>query len=179
MSINIGEYTYGHEHIHKHFPEASNLNIGKFCSIAGDVTVFLGGNHRTDWITTFPFNLKNTSEFGAENITGHPKTKGDVNIGNDVWIGQHVVIMSGVTIGDGSVIAANSHVVKNVEPYSIVGGNPANLLKYRFEKDIIDLLMELKWWDLPKENIKEIINDLCSQPNKDKLIELVQKYRRG
>lgn len=178
MATSIGEYTYGHDRMHVHFADSGkNLTIGKFCSIAAELHVFLGGNHRLDWITTYPFNVLNTHEFGAEQVTGHPATNGDVTIGNDVWIGQSVTIMSGVTIGDGAIIAANSHVHKDVEPYSIVGGNPAKFIKYRFDREVIDLLLQLKWWDLPKEKIKLVINDLCSQPTVEKINSILEKIK--
>lgn len=174
--MNVGSYTYGHEYIEIKFPDAAKLNIGKFCSIGRGVRVFLGGNHRTDWITTYPFNVMHNGEFNSGNITGHPSTKGDVNIGNDVWLGENSTIMFGVTIGDGAVIAANSHVVKDVEPYTIVGGNPAKHIKYRFDKGVIDLLMKLQWWNLPDNNIKEIVHDLCASPDEEKIREWLKKF---
>jgi len=100
---------------------------------------------------------------------GHPSTKGDVIIGNDVWIGQNVTIMSGISIGDGSVIANNSHVVKNVEPYSLVGGNPAKLIKYRFTTDQIEKLLKIKWWDWEDDKINMFTPLLCN-PDIDEFI---------
>ena len=129
--MSIGKHTYGTPIIH--WPNNNaKLTIGNFCSIAGNVNIYLGGNHRSDWVTTYPFGLIHTHIFNDFNGTGNPSTKGDVIIGNDVWIANNVTIMSGVTIGDGAIIANNSHVVKNVESYSLVGGNPAKLIKYRF-----------------------------------------------
>lgn len=176
--ISIGRFTYGIENLSiKQWGEGAALNIGAFCSIASDVTIFLGGNHRTDWISTFPFGHIYQDELGGQHIKGHPATNGDVNIGNDVWIGADVTIMSGVTVGSGAVLSANAHVVKDVLPYEVVGGNPAQLLRKRFEGEMIDLLMELKWWDLPQDAIVEMSGDLCSQPNKDLLAKLIEKYR--
>ena len=106
------------------------------------------------------------------NKTDHPKSNGDVIIGNDVWIGHESTIMSGVKIGDGAVIAANSVVVKDVEPYTIVGGNPAKVIKKRFSDDIINNLLELKWWDWSNEKINENLNILCSN-NFDKLKNII------
>lgn len=159
---SIGEYTYGRPTILFENQEA-NLIIGKFCSIADGVVIFLGGNHRTDWITTYPFNVLITYFPEAKDIKGHPATKGNVIIGNDVWIGLNVTIMSGVSIGDGAVIAAGSVVSKNIGDYEIWGGNPARLLKKRFDDDTIIKLQNLKWWNWEISRIKENTETLCSQ----------------
>ncbi len=141
----IGKYTYGKQNIKcNDWDQGSVLNIGSFCSIALNMTVFLGGNHRTDWITTYPFGHIHQKVFNTFNGEGHPRTNGDVNIGNDVWICNNVTIMSGITVGDGAILAANSHIVKNVQPYSIVGGNPGKLIKYRFKKEQIAKLLKIK-----------------------------------
>lgn len=170
-----GKYTYGIGNIKiKQWGEGANLHTGSFCSIADNITIFLGGNHRTDWVTTYPFGHINTKPFNSYNGTGHPQTNGDVVIGNDVWIGSGVTIMSGVIIGDGAVIAANSHVVKNIEPYSIVGGNPAKEIKKRFSDDVIEQLLELKWWSLPDDKINELVPLLCS----DNIQELINKLKQ-
>ena len=157
--------------------EKPKLQIGKFCSIGEYVTVYLGGNHKSDWISTYPFHVQNIhnntfNKFKNEN-NEYPQTNGDVIIGNDVWIGEHVTIMSGIKIGDGAIIATNSHVVKDVEPYSIIGGNPAKFIKYRFDKNIIDKLLELKWWDLDDDIINNLTPILCSN-NPEKLFDFFQ-----
>lgn len=176
--ILVGRFTYGFGNISiNQWNEGAKLEIGSFCSVAANVTVFLGGNHRTDWITTFPFGHIYIDELGGENIVGHPATKGDVVIGNDVWIGSGVTILSGINIGDGAVLSANATVVKNVQPYEVVGGNPAKLLKLRFDEDIVNLLLKLRWWDLPLNIIKEINHHLCSAPKQCMLAELITKYR--
>ena len=156
----VGKYTYGGPKI-EHGSSGAKLVIGNFCSIGGDVTVWLGGNHRTDWITTYPFGHIHQNIFDYHGA-GHPSTKGDVIIGNDVWIASNVTIMSGVTIGDGAVIANNSHVVKDVEPYSLVGGNPAKTIKYRFTPEQIKHLLEIKWWYWDDSKINEYIHLLCN-----------------
>lgn len=129
------------------------LIIGKFCSIGpGTIFIMNGANHRMDG-STFPFNLFGN---GWEKHTPSLKDlsfKGDTEIGNDVWIGQNVTIMPGVKVGDGAIIAAKSVVVKNIDPYTIVGGNPARVIKKRFSEEIVLELQELKWWDLKIENI--------------------------
>jgi acetyltransferase-like isoleucine patch superfamily enzyme len=164
--VQSGTKTYGANKIEVfQWNEGAICRIGKYCSVADRVKIFLGGDHKVNWVSTFPHKEQNG-------------TKGDIIIGNDVWLGHGVTIMSGVTIGDGAVIAANSHVVKNVEPYTVSGGNPAKFIRYRFEKSIIDLLLELKWWDLQENEINDMKDILCSEPNHEKILELVIKYRR-
>ncbi|MDE8676489.1 CatB-related O-acetyltransferase [Priestia aryabhattai] len=141
----IGEWSYcGHEFKVLEWGEGALLEIGNFCSIADNVTIFLGGEHRVDWVTTYPFNILFPE---GENFSGHPKTKGDVIIGHDVWIGQGAMIMSGVKIGNGAAIGAKSVVTKDVPPYGIVAGNPSKLVKSRFSLEIINKLEELAWWN--------------------------------
>lgn len=159
--FKIGDYTYGKPTILFENEEA-NLTIGKFCSIADNVIIFLGGNHRVDWISTYPFNVLTTYFPEGEGIKGHPATKGDVIIGNDVWIGRNVTIMSGVSIGDGAVIAAGSVVSKNIGDYEIWGGNPSRILKKRFDRETIIKLQNLKWWEWEINKIKDNVEILCS-----------------
>lgn len=157
--MKIGKYTYGHEGIHLCWKnENADLFIGSFCSIATNLTVYLGGDHRTDLITTYPFGHINQSVFNTfdgKGLTSRDTTKGDVVIGNDVWIGGDVTIMSGVKIGDGCIIAKNSHVVKSTEPYSIYGGNPAKFIRYKFSQEIITKLLKIKWWDFDDKVLNE------------------------
>lgn len=135
------------------------LRVGNFCSIAVDTTIILGGNHRPDWVTTYPFNK--LWEAGA-GIDGSPRSKGDVIIGNDVWIGHGATILSGVTIHDGAVIGANAVVSNDVPAYAIVVGNPARIVKRRFDEDIINRLLEVEWWNGSDEQISEMIPSLLS-----------------
>lgn len=169
----IGKYTYHNLKVTDH--PRSSLKIGKFCSIAPEVRIFLGDEHRTDWVTTYPFGSVNKDVFGNHD-TGHPYTKGDVVIGNDVWIGFGATIMSGVTIGDGAVIAARSHVVRDVKPYEVVGGNPAKHIKSRFDAETVRLLLELKWWDKPDSLIRDMIPMLTQHPDKEVLRELCKLH---
>ena len=159
--MSIGKYQYGTPLVYFSNPEAK-LIIGKFCSIADPVKIWLGGSHRVDWVTTYPFGHINTSIFNNIDGKGHPKTNGDVIIGNDVWIGASVTIMSGVKIGDGAVIANNSHVVKNVEPYAMIGGNPAKLIKYRFSTEQINDLLLIQWWNWDDDKINSYLPLLCN-----------------
>mgnify|MGYP006266595451 CR=1 FL=1 len=160
----MSKYSYGLERISIHHPGNNQVHIGKFCSIAENCNIILKANHRTDWITTYPFGSMYCDVFNTFNGKDNVKSNGDVVIGNDVWIGTNVTIMSGVTIGDGAVIAYNSHVVKDVEPYSITGGNPAKFIKYRFEKEAIEKLLKIRWWDWEEEKINQHLELLCS-PN--------------
>jgi acetyltransferase-like isoleucine patch superfamily enzyme len=169
--MSFGKYTYGTPNIINVWENSANVKIGKFCSIGANVNIYLGGNHRVDWVTTYPFGHIHKNIFNKFNGKGHPTTKGDVIIGNDVWIGSNVTIMSGVTIGDGVVIANNSHVVKNIEPYSIVGGNPSKFIKYRFTPEQIEKLLEIKWWHWNDEKINRFSHLLCNE-NIDNFINL-------
>ena len=172
---SFGKYTYfGNPKPIIHFWKENQIKIGNFCSIAKNFNIYMGGNHRTDWVTTFPFGHCNTDVFNGYNGDGHPTTKGDVIIGNDVWIGANVTILSGVTVGDGAVIGINSLVVKNVEPYSIVGGNPAKFIKYRFSKEQIEKLLEIKWWDWDDDKINKFTPLLCNS-NIDEFINAAYK----
>ena len=173
-----GKFTYGDQYLTVHqWGEGAILTIGAFCSIAEHINVYLGGNHHTEWISTYPFGVVHQGELGCTEQKGKSISKGNVVIGNDVWIGQRATIMSGVTIGDGAVIATGSHVVKDVAPYAIVGGNPATQIKLRFSEEIIQLLLELQWWNLPTEQIKEISEDLTSEPTVELVKSLIGKYR--
>ena len=153
--MKIGDFTYGTPEIITDGKDSkTSATIGKFCSIDKNVTILLDANHRDDWCTTYPFNIF-MEEFSY--IKGHPASKGDVIIGNDVWIGMDAKIMSGVTIGDGSIIAANACVTKDVSPYTIVGGVPAKKIRSRFSPDTVKRLMEIKWWNWSEELIYEAI----------------------
>lgn len=160
LPFEIGIYTYGTPKIHW-WGEAAVLKIGKFCSIAENVEIFVGGNHRTDWITTYPFSaISHWPE--AEVITGHPTSRGDVVIGNDVWIASGARILSGVQIGNGAVIGAGAVVRDDVPPYAIVIGNPSKVVRYRFEPWIVASLERLQWWDFEEQQIRAMIPYLMS-----------------
>ena len=169
-NMDVGDFTYGSPNVID-TGEGSKVHIGKFCSIAENVTIMLGGDHRTDWATTYPFNALLPKDYG--DIKGHPKSKGDVWIGNDVWIGRDAKIMSGVTIHDGAVIAANAVVTKNVPAYVVVGGIPAKHIKDRFNTTKAIQLLTMKWWDWDIEKIAEAVPMLQS----DRLNELIDWWR--
>jgi len=150
---DIGRCTYGNPAILT-WNEGAALKIGSFCSIAEGVKILLGGEHRADWATTYPFNVLWES---GRHIAGHPKTKGDVIIGNDVCIGIEAVILSGVKIGDGAVVGARSVVANDIEPYAIYVGNPARLVRKRFDEKTIQQLLELEWWNFKDEEIEQML----------------------
>lgn len=174
-NIIVGEYTYyddanGAEDFEKHVTHhydfiGDKLIIGKFCAIAKGIEFIMNGaNHRMNSVTTYPFNIMgNGWEKSIPSIEDLP-LKGDTIIGNDVWLGQNVAVMPGVHIGDGSIIAANSVITKDVPAYHIAGGNPAKIIKKRFDDNLIEYLLELKWWDWSQEKIFNNLKILCS-PN--------------
>ena len=139
------------------------LIIWKFCQIAHGTTFIMGAaNHRLGSATTYPFNVMGGvwREISTPHIEELPH-KGDTVIGNDVWLGRNCTILPGVKIGNGAIVAACSVVTKDVAPYTVVGGNPARFLKKRFDDGTAALLEELRWWDLPPEELTEIIPVLC------------------
>ncbi|CAM3852770.1 Putative acetyltransferase (Virginiamycin, streptogramin A, chloramphenicol) [Flavobacterium branchiophilum] len=172
-NIIIGDYTYYDDfenvtnfekNVKYHFEFIGDkLIIGKFCMIASDVKFIMNGaNHLTKSISSFPFAIFGEDWENAMDGKNYP-TKGNTEIGNDVWIGFNSTIMPGIKIGDGAIIATNSTVTKNVEPYSIVGGNPAKEIKKRFTKEQIEKLLEIKWWNWNIEKITENIQNLTSE----------------
>ena len=164
-NIIVGDYTYYDDfenvenfekNIKYHFDFIGDkLIIGKFCMIASNVTFIMNGaNHLTDSITSYPFAIFGHDWSNAMEGKSYP-TKGDTIVGNDVWIGYNSTIMPGIRIGDGAIIATNSTITKDVEPYTIVGGNPAKEIRKRFtEKETIKLL-EIKWWNWTTEKITQ------------------------
>jgi len=171
---SIGAGTYGLPLVHD-WNEGSTLNIGAYCSIAANVQLFLGGHHRVDWTTTFPFPAFLSAH---ENITGYSLSNGDINIGSDVWLCSNSIILSGVSIGHGAVVANAGVVTKNVEPYSIVGGNPAVHLKYRFSASIRERLLAVEWWDFPHEILENNIEKLCSN-DIEAFLEFAENYNKS
>ncbi len=166
VDVWVGKFTFGVGNIElAHHKGAPRLSIGRYCSIAGNVRIFTGAYHRSDWMTTYPFGHIHEGTFGNAKKEGYPYSKGPVSIGNDVWIGNSVTIMSGVTIGDGAILAANSHIIKDVQPYEVVGGNPAQHIRYRFPKEVIDFLINIAWWNLNESLIKKIHPLLTTEPN--------------
>ncbi|MFT6856780.1 MAG: virginiamycin A acetyltransferase [Cyclobacteriaceae bacterium] len=169
-NIIVGDYTYYDDfenvenfekNVKYHFDfTGDKLIIGKFCMIASDVKFIMNGaNHLTNSLTTYPFAIFGHGWEDAMEGKNYPQ-KGDLLIGNDVWIGHNATIMAGVTIGDGAIIATNATVVKDVAPYAIVGGNPAVEIKKRFSDETIAELLALKWWNWPIEKITRNVKAL-------------------
>lgn len=169
-NIKVGDYTYYDDfenvenfekNVKYHFDfTGDQLLIGKFCMIASDVKFIMNGaNHLSQALSAYPFAIFGNGWEKAMEGKAYPN-KGNVVIGNDVWLGYNATIMAGVKIGDGAIIAANSTVVNDVEPYTIVGGNPAKPIKKRFDEQVIEELLVLKWWDWEIEKITRNVRAL-------------------
>ncbi|KOP69546.1 MULTISPECIES: Vat family streptogramin A O-acetyltransferase [Priestia] len=167
-NIIVGDYSYYDARNGESFEDqvlyhydffGDRLVIGKFCAIAPGVTFIMNGaNHRMDGISTYPFNIFGEGWEKHTPMLNQLPFKGDTIIGNDVWVGMDTVIMPGINIGDGAIVAAKSVITKDVEPYTIVGGNPAQKIKERFPEQIINKLLEIQWWDLNIEIISDHID---------------------
>lgn len=157
--ITVGRYTYGNPQL-KVWAEHERIQIGAFCSIADDVTIFGGGEHRLDWVTTYPLRIAFNSPGAGHD--GHPHTKGPTVIGNDVWIGHGAMIVSGVTVGDGACIGAGAVVTRDVPAYAVVAGNPAKVVRRRFDEASVAKLQEIQWWLWPAEKIRAHESLLCA-----------------
>ena len=149
MTLRVGRHTYGYEAVRVLTWTRPNcvINVGQFCSFAGNIRFFVDGNHPMDTFSSYPF------ERLLKSLPPSNWGKQDPVVGNDVWIANDVTIYSGVAIGDGAVVAGQSVVTKSVPPYAIVGGNPATIIRYRFDEKTIEDLLRLKWWDLPDDII--------------------------
>jgi acetyltransferase-like isoleucine patch superfamily enzyme len=173
-AFEVGEGSYGYPEI-EFYDAGAKLRIGKYCAIAPKVKILLGGEHHLDWVSGYPFSLLNDK---ARDLSGYPFTKGDVTIGNDVWIGYDALILSGVTIGDGAVIGARSLVTKDIEPFAVVGGVPGKLIRYRFSKDTIASLQKIAWWNWPRKDI-EAAWHLIQSPNVDDFVNAFTSDRKA
>lgn len=175
-NIEVGDYTMYHDFekdpekfeqnnvLYQYPINHDKLIIGKFCSIAcGAKFLFNSANHSLASLSTYPFPLF-VEEWGLEweNVTEAWDNKGDIVIGNDVWIGYEAVILAGVTVGDGAIIGTRALVTKDVPPYTIVGGVPAKPIRKRFDEETIEKLLRVKWWNWPEEKIKENLDTIQS-----------------
>lgn len=169
--IAVGRYTYGRPKVR--FPESgARLTIGRYGSIADGVEILLGGNHRLDWATTYPFPALPGLWPEAAGHDGSDTTRGDVTIGHDVWLASQCMVMSGVTIGHGAVVAARAVVTRDVPPYAVVAGNPARVVRRRFDEATIAALLASRWWDLPAETVTTLLPLLMSEQTGDLLAAL-------
>ena len=167
-NIIVGDFTYiadseFERHVSHHYEwNGDKLIIGKFCQIAAGVEfVMNGANHQMNAVSTFPFYTLEGWDMNPPASSDLP-LKGDTVVGNDVWIGQNAVILPGVHIGDGVIIGTNSVVGSDIDPYTVVVGNPAKVLRKRFDKELIDLMLRFKWWDKSIEEINSLIPILTS-----------------
>lgn len=174
-NIQVGEYSiyndfhndprdFQKNNVLYHYPiNQDHLIIGKFCSIAcGAKFLFTSANHTLHSLSTYPFPLFGENWNHGMDVRDSWDNKGDIVVGNDVWIGYEAVILSGVTIGDGSIIGTRAVVTKNVPPYTIVGGVPARMIKKRFDEDTIAKVLALKWWNWPKEKLSRRLQHIQS-----------------
>jgi acetyltransferase-like isoleucine patch superfamily enzyme len=164
MTITLGTHSYWVNQPQPAY-RRSNIVIGKYCGISNGVVMDDGMQLHTNWVATSPLR----HHFYGQKHDGY--SKGNIAIGNDVWIGEGALIMSGVTIGDGAIVAARAVVTRNVPPYAMVGGVPAKLIRLRFGKDIVDRLLKMKWWDWPDQKVMERI-PLLQSPDVEKLLKL-------
>jgi virginiamycin A acetyltransferase len=183
-NIEVGDFTYysGEDFesrvAHHYEFYGDKLIIGKFCQIAADVTFIMNGaNHKMNGVSTFPFYILEHWGQGQPSLA-ELTMKGDTVIGNDVWIGQNATILPGVHIGDGVIIGLNSVVGSNVEPYTVVAGNPAKPVRKRFDEEFIELLLRFRWWDKPAEEIRSLmplLNDSDSERVKRGIKERINR----
>lgn len=171
-NIHVGDYTYfddprnGPEKfeeynvLYNYYFSKVKLVIGKFCAIAAETRFIMTGDHKLDGISTYPFPIFQNGWEKAYNIVDLP-VKGDIVVGNDVWFGYDSLIKGGVTIDDGAIIATRAVVVKDVPPYSIVGGNPAKVIKKRFDDVTIERLLKISWWNWDIEKINQHLSIIC------------------
>lgn len=152
--VKVGKESYGPLNIFYWDETKESLEIGNFVSIATNVKFILGGNHEINTFTTYPFKVKYFQE------KKEALTKGKIKVKDDVWIGLDTIILSGVTINQGAIVAAGSVVTKDVPPYSIVGGNPAKIIKYRYSKQLIDEMLKIDWSKIKLENLEIVREEL-------------------
>ena len=179
-NIIVGDFTYISDsdfesHVTHHYDfNGDKLIIGKFCQIAAGVEFIMNGaNHQMNAVSTFPFYIFEGWDMEAPSPSDLP-LRGDTIIGNDVWIGQNATILPGIQIGDGAIIGANSVVSSNIAPYAIVVGNPARMIKKRFDDELISLLLRLKWWDKSIDTINSLI-PILTNSNLDFVKEEIRK----
>lgn len=153
--LQIGRHTYGQPIVHTYKGSEALVKIGSFCSISPGVMFITGGIHPTDWVSLYPFRAR--FNLDGKFRDGMPRTNGNIIVGNDVWIGTEAMILSGVTIGDGAVIAARSLVTRDVPAYALSAGVPAKTIRNRFSDEKIEFLLSIKWWDWDDKQIIDVV----------------------
>lgn len=154
--FSIGAYSYGRPKI-RFAGSGRGLTIGRYCSIADKVEILLGGDHRLDWASTYPFAAMRGLWPEADAPADYHASRGDVSIGHDVWLGSGCLILSGVAVGHGAVVAARAVVTRDVPPYAIVAGNPARIVRTRFDDETVAALVACAWWDLPHAQVSALV----------------------
>ena len=176
--FSVGAHSYGRPKVR--FAEGgAHLTIGRYCSVADQVEILLGGNHRIDHATTYPFAALPGLWPGQKQSGESHASKGDVVIGHDVWLGSGCMILSGVTIGHGAVIGAKAVVARDVPPYGVFVGNPGRVIRFRFEEPTIAALLEAAWWDLPREDVEALIPLLQSERIEELLAAVAARRARA
>lgn len=168
--LSLGEHSYGDPSVIAYPGDSAKVEIGRYCAIADGTEFMVGGNHRPELVTAYPlrimFDLPGAFEDGC------PATKGNIVIGNDVWIGTDALILSGVTVGDGAVIGASAVVSRDVRPYAIVAGNPAREIRRRFADPLVEALQRIAWWNWTDAEVRSRVEEL-SNPDVE---AFVQRY---
>jgi acetyltransferase-like isoleucine patch superfamily enzyme len=160
--FSIGAYSYGRPKVR--FPESGRkLTIGRYCSIADRVEILLGGDHRLDWASTYPFAAMRGHFPDAQAPEDYHASRGDVVIGHDVWLGSGCMILSGVSVGHGAVVAARAVVTRDVPAYAVVAGNPARVVRHRFPAEVAEALVAAAWWDRPPAEVSRLVPLLQSE----------------
>lgn len=168
--VSVGKKTYGILNVfHAYGCSEEKLTIGNYCSIGPNVIFILGGEHPYKFVSTYPFRVKVCGEIYEAT------TKGEIKVCDDVWIGHGAMVLSGVTLGQGSIVAAGSVVTKNVPPYAIVGGNPARIIKYRFSEDVIEKISRIDFSKLDEDSIKNNVDIIYSDINSANVDDIISK----
>ena len=159
-TLVMGTMSYYAPNVVKYEGDTGRVIIGNFASVAPDADFYVGGLHRTEWVSQY--GLRAMLDLPGAHEDGFTHGRGDIVVGSDTWVTNGCTVMSGVTIGDGAVVGTKAVVAKDVRPYAIVVGNPAREIRRRFSDEQVDALLRIKWWDWPTETVKQHIELICS-----------------